>query len=160
MEQLGKSTDAFRDPDFGRFVARFADAADTGIEILAVALRHGGKPIAEQWGFVHKGRYYAYVASWDPAYEEASPGKLIMEEVLRACHARGVEVADFLMPAARYKLTWAEAATPVYDIVLPLTLRGRLTAKLWTGWLRPVAKQAVLALPGSVRARIVKAASK
>ncbi len=159
LEREGLSSRAFRDPDFGRFVARFADAQDTGIEILAVALRHGGKPIAEQWGFVHKGRYYAYVASWDPGYEEASPGKLIMEEVLRACHARGVEIADFLMPAARYKLTWAEAATPVYDIVLPLTLRGRLTARLWTGWLRPLAKRAVLALPVCLRTILMGAVS-
>ena len=155
LEREGLSSRAFRDPDFGRFVGRFADAADTGIEILAVALRHGVTPIAEQWGFVHKGRYYAYVASWDPAYEEASPGKLIMEEVLRAAHARGVEIADFLMPAARYKLTWAEEATPVYDVVLPLTLRGRLTAKLWTGWLRPVAKRAVLSMPAGMRAMLV-----
>lgn len=159
LDREGLSSRAFRDPDFGRFVARFADAADTGIEILAVALRHGETPIAEQWGFVHKGRYYAYVASWDPAYEEASPGKLIMEEVLRVCHARGVAIADFLMPAARYKLTWAEQATPVYDIVLPLTVRGRLTAKLWTGWLRPVAKQAVLALPVSLRTMLMGAVS-
>jgi CelD/BcsL family acetyltransferase involved in cellulose biosynthesis len=156
LEREGLSSRAFRDPDFGRFVARFADRGDTGIDVLAVALRHGDASIAEQWGFVHKGRYYAYVASWDPAHEEASPGKLIMEEVLRAAHARGVEVADFLMPAARYKLTWAEAAVPVYDIVLPLTARGRLTAKLWTGWLRPIAKRAVLALPGGVRARLAR----
>lgn len=160
LEREGLSSRAFRDPDFGRFVARFADAGDTGIEVLAVSLRHGDTPIAEQWGFVHKCRYYAYVASWDPAYEEASPGKLIMEEVLRAAQARGVEIVDFLMPAARYKLTWTEAATPVYDIVLPLTVRGRLTARLWTGWLRPLAKRAVLALPGGVRARLVKAAGR
>lgn len=157
LEREGLSSRAFRDPDFGRFIARFADQSATGIEVLAVALKHGDKAIAEQWGFVHKRRYYAYVASWDPAYEEASPGKLIMEEVLRAAHARGVEIADFLMPAARYKLTWAEAAVPVYDIVLPLNARGRLTAKLWTGWLRPIAKRVVLALPGGVRSKLVRA---
>ncbi len=154
LEREGLSSRAFRDPDFSRFVARFADQDATGIELLAVALRHGERTIAEQWGFIHKRRYYAYVASWDPAYEEASPGKLIMEEVLRAAHARGVEIADFLMPAARYKLTWADSETPVYDIVVPLSLRGRLTAKLWTGWLRPLAKRAVLAMPTQLRVNI------
>ena len=158
LEREGLSSRAFRDPDFHRFVSRFADAEDTGIEVLAVALRHGERTIAGQWGFVHKGRYYAYVASWDPAYEEASPGKLIMEEVLRVCHERGVEIADFLMPAARYKLTWAVEATPVYDIVVPLSWRGQLTAWLWTGWLRPLAKQAVLALPSGLRAMLVRTA--
>ncbi len=156
LEREGLSSRAFRDPDFSRFVARFADQDATGIEVLAVALKHGERTIAEQWGFIHKRRYYAYVASWDPAYEEASPGKLIMEEVLRAAHARGVEIADFLMPAARYKLTWADCATPVYDIVLPLSLRGQVTARLWTGWLRPIAKRAVLALPSEIRSRLRK----
>ncbi|MEZ5922779.1 MAG: GNAT family N-acetyltransferase [Hyphomicrobiaceae bacterium] len=158
LAREGLSSRAFRDPAFPHLVDRFADSSETGIEVLAVSLRHGGRTIAEQWGFVHKRRYYAYVASWDPAYEEASPGKLIMEEVLRVCHARGVGIADFLMPAARYKLTWAESATPVYDIVLPLTLRGRFTAHLWTGWLRPIAKRAVLALPGGLRVWLARVA--
>lgn len=151
LEREGLSSRAFRDPDFARLVANFADVRTTGIEILAIAVQHGDRTIAVQWGFVHKRRYYAYVASWDPAYEEASPGKLIMEEVLRVAHARGIKVADFLMPAARYKFTWAEAATPVYDIVLPLSLRGQVTARLWTGWLRPLAKRAVLAMPPRLR---------
>ena len=70
----------------------------------------------------HNGRYYAYVATWAPEIEEASPGKLHLEEVIRACHERGIGVADFLMPAARYKFTWTDKAMPVADYALPLSL--------------------------------------
>ena len=31
--------------------------------------------------------------------------------MIRACHERGVRIADFLMPAVRYKFTWAEQAS-------------------------------------------------
>ncbi len=80
--------------------------------------------MADQWGFVHKRRYYAFMARWDEGYEEASPGKMQLGAILEACHGEGIDVADFLIPAARYKFTWAREAVPVQDHVLALTVRG------------------------------------
>ncbi len=109
LEAQGLTSRAFRDPTFGAFTHAIAQADDeSAISVMAMSLMLDDTPIADQWGFVFNDRYYAYVATWAPEFEESSPGKLHLEEVIRACKERGVAVADFLMPAARYKFTWAE----------------------------------------------------
>ena len=123
---------------------------------MAMSLTLDDKPIADQWGFVFNGRYYAYVATWAPEFEESSPGKLHLEEVIRACKERGVAVADFLMPAARYKFTWASAAMPVADYALPLSLSGRIAFSLWAARVRPFLKRIAMRLPPGVRSRTTR----
>ena len=121
---------------------------------MAMSLTIDDQPVADQWGFVFNGRYYAYVATWQPEFEEASPGKLHLEEVIRACHERGLGVADFLMPAVRYKFTWTETAVPVADYALPLSLSARLQFSLWSGHIRPWLKRTALKIPAGLRIRI------
>ena len=125
----GLTSRAFTDPDFATFCASLADRPD--IDLLAMSLRHNDEPIAEQWGFVHPGRYYAFVASRDFEQSDESPGKLHLKEVIETCAARGVGTADLLVPTMPYKLTWATGVTPVSDYAVPLTLKGRLGIALW-----------------------------
>ena len=155
LEEQGLTSRAFRDPSFGAFAQAVA-RPESGLVTLAMSLTLDGHPIADQWGFIFNGRYYAYVATWAAEFEEASPGKLHLEEVLRACHARGVAVADFLMPAARYKFTWTETAMPVADYALPLSRSGRLQFAVWSAGIRPLLKQAALRLPPRFRSRIAR----
>jgi CelD/BcsL family acetyltransferase involved in cellulose biosynthesis len=155
LEELGLTSRAFRDDTFGAFVRALA-MPESGVATMAMSLTLEGKPIADQWGLVFNNRYYAYVATWDPAFEEASPGKLHLEEVIRACHARGIAVADFLMPAVPYKFTWTDSAVPVADYTLPLSPRARLHAWLWAGHVRPALKRIALRLPVGIRSRIAR----
>jgi CelD/BcsL family acetyltransferase involved in cellulose biosynthesis len=141
---------AFGDPAFPAFLATLSKPEETGLGVIAVTIKTGDTPVAYQWGFLHRGRYYAYIASWAPEYEDFSPGKMIMEDILRACHARGVTVADFLMPASRYKFTWATAAVEVRDWSAALTLRGRAIG-LWASHFRPALKGVYVKLPAPVR---------
>ncbi|MFZ1814970.1 MAG: GNAT family N-acetyltransferase [Rhizobiaceae bacterium] len=152
LERQGLTSRAFRDTGFGEFVARFKDQAQSGVDTVAFSLRHGDKPIADQWGFIHKGRYYAFMAGWDNALEESSPGKMHLGCILEACHAEGLDCADFMIPAARYKFTWAREATPVHDHVMPLTLRGTIHNRVWLDFLRPLAKKLAYAIPPKLRA--------
>jgi CelD/BcsL family acetyltransferase involved in cellulose biosynthesis len=155
LEAQGLTSRAFRDPSFGAF-ARHVARPGSGLTPLAMSLVLDGRPIADQWGFVFNRRYYAYVATWAPEFEESSPGKLHLEEVIRACHERGIAVADFLMPAARYKFTWTETAMPVADYSLPLSPRARWQFALWSGGARPLLKRAALRLPPRLRSRIAR----
>lgn len=154
LRDQGLTSRAFTDPAFADFCASLADRED--IELLAMSLRHNGQPIAEQWGFVHQGRYYAYVASRDFEASDESPGKLHLREVIETCAERGVQTADLLVPSMPYKLTWATGVTPVRDYAVPVTLKGRLGVVIWDRWLRPVAKRAVLGLPKGVRAGLMR----
>src|SRR4029453_11457044 len=87
-----------------------------------------------------RGRYYAYIAARNPEFDQYSPGRLHLEDVIRTCHAQGIEVCDFLAPAAPYKLTWTDEMTEVADVAMPFTLRGRVVLDLWNRRLRATAK--------------------
>ncbi|MEC9343996.1 MAG: GNAT family N-acetyltransferase [Pseudomonadota bacterium] len=156
LERQGLTSRAFRDTGFGAFVERFKDETLSGVQAIAFSLRHGDRPMADQWGFLHKGRYYAFMAGWDESYEESSPGKLHLGAILEDCFDEGVELADFMIPAARYKFTWASDAVPVRDHVMALSLRGRVQNAIWLNFLRPLAKRAVYALPARARAALFK----
>jgi CelD/BcsL family acetyltransferase involved in cellulose biosynthesis len=151
----GLTSRAFRDLSFGALARALAEPR-SGMQVMAMSLTLDGRPIADQWGFVFNRRYYAYVATWAPDMEESSPGKLHLEEVIRACHERGIEVADFLMPAVRYKFTWTDKAMPVADYALALSLGAQLQFMLWSGSVRPLLKRIALKLPAAIRSRAAR----
>ncbi|MCB1430646.1 MAG: GNAT family N-acetyltransferase [Nitratireductor sp.] len=156
LERQGLTSRAFRDSGFAEFVNLFKEPAGTGIQTIAFSLQHGGKPIADQWGFIHNGRYYAFIAGWDQDYEEASPGKLHLGNIIEACYDAGLSAADFMIPAARYKFTWANDAVPVCDHVMPLTVRGHIHNALWLNLIRPMAKQVAYAMPTGMRSLLFR----
>lgn len=157
LEELGLTSRAFRDPTFGDFVSSLADPA-SGLQVVAMSLTLDDKPVADQWGFVFNNRYYAYVATWASEFEASSPGKLHLEEVIRTCHERGIAVADFLLPAVRYKLTWTDNAMPVADYALPLSPGARLYTALWSARIRPALKRLAFRLPPGLRSRAARIA--
>lgn len=151
----GLTSRAFRDQSFGEFAAAVGGGKG-GLSVMAMSLTLDGRPIADQWGFVHNGRYYAYAATWAAEHEEASPGKLHLEQVIRSCHERGIAVADFLMPAVPYKFTWTDDAVAVADYALPLSLGARLRFSLWSARVRPFLKRTAMKLPAGTRRRLAK----
>jgi CelD/BcsL family acetyltransferase involved in cellulose biosynthesis len=156
LDEHGLTSTAFDNPAFRRFVERVAELGRTGdLPLLAMGLYCGDVAVALQWGFVHHGRYYAYVAARNPEYDPYSPGRLHLEDVVRTCHEKGIAVCDFLAPAARYKLTWTDDATEVVDVALPFTLVGRVVLDLWNRRLRTAAKTYYARLPARLR-RLVR----
>lgn len=158
LERMGLTSRAFQDAGFAGFLDRLADEdgeGEAGVALVAMSLRLDDAPIAEQWGLVHKGCYYAYVSTWDPAYEESSPGRLHLGEVVAACYGLGLRRVDFIVPDIAYKRTWADSVDQVRDHVLPLSPRGRLYAAGWLGLVRPALKRALHAMPSASRKRLM-----
>jgi CelD/BcsL family acetyltransferase involved in cellulose biosynthesis len=155
LKDQGLTSRAFADDGFHAFCQRLPTAPD--IDILATSLLHNDQPVAEQWGFVHNQRYYAFVAARDFGNSDESPGKLHLGEVIHACADRGLKGADLLVPVMPYKLTWATEVVEVSDHALPLSWRGRLLTRLWDQGLRPRLKRAVMASPKGLRAIIMRA---
>ncbi len=148
----GLTSTAFADPGFRAFVGRVAEAGAAGrIAILASGLHAGEMALALEWGFVHRGRYYAYLTARDPRFDGFSPGRIHREEVLKTLIERGVAVADLLAPDGPHKRAWTADATPIRDIAVPLTLRGRLYLAFWHGLLRPALVETYFALPARFR---------
>lgn len=156
LKDQGLTSRAFRDGGFIAFCRSLPQRAD--VSLLAFSFRHDGQPIAEQWGFVHGGRYYAFVASRDFANSDESPGKLHLGEVIAACAERGIGGCDLGVPVMPYKLTWATDTVTVRDYALPITPIGWLVIQFWDVFLRPTLKAMVLRMPAGLRTRLMRLA--
>lgn len=157
LREQGLTSRAFRDGGFPDFCIGLAERAD--INLLAFSLTHKGKPIAEQWGFVHGGRYYAYVAARDFSNSDESPGKLHLGEIVRACADLGLSGCDLGVPVMPYKLTFATETVQVRDFALPVTLKGWLVIQAWDVVLRPALKALMLRMPAKIRTTLLGIAS-
>jgi CelD/BcsL family acetyltransferase involved in cellulose biosynthesis len=154
LKEQGLTSRAFRDGGFVDFCRSLVGRDDTGL--LAFSLNHRDRPLAEQWGFVHGGRYYAFVASRDFSHSDESPGKLHLREILEACAGRGLRGCDLGVPVMPYKLTFATETIAVRDYALPMTPRGWLVIQLWDVMIRPGLKRLALAMPAGIRAGLMR----
>lgn len=154
----GLSSTAFRDERFRAVVEGLArpDAKALGLTVFALYL--DDKIIALQWGFIHQGRYYAFLSAKDPVYDAFSVGRIHLEHVLRACHGLGVSAVDLLVPAVPYKMTWADEAAGVRDAYWGWTLKGRVILDVIMVRIRPALKRALARLPDGLRRFIFRAA--
>tara|TARA_R100000365_G_C2741076_1_gene69778 strand:- start:549 stop:1757 length:1209 start_codon:yes stop_codon:yes gene_type:complete len=154
LKEQGLTSRAFRDSGFRDFCTSLVSRDD--IALRAFSLQHRGRPLAEQWGFVHGGRYYAYVASRDFSHSDESPGKLHLSDIIRTCADQGLKGCDLGVPVMPYKLTFATQTILVRDYALPTTPRGWLLFQAWDVWLRPSLKRLVLALPAGLRSGLMR----
>jgi CelD/BcsL family acetyltransferase involved in cellulose biosynthesis len=147
----GLSSEAFRDPHFETVMRALAGSRRHGLGLVGFVLMLDERPIAVQWGFIQSRRYYAFMSSRDPAFEDYSAGRLHLRHVLEACHRLGVTQVDLMVPAVPYKMTWTDTADPLVDIVMAWSVRGRLSLDLYQGRLRPLLKRFGARLPAAVR---------
>ncbi len=153
----GLSSTAFADPAFTAVVDGLTHGSRGAPDVIAMRL--GLEPsacapavdLSLHWGFEHQGRYYAFMAWKNPAYDDFSPGRLHLEDVVTTAAQRAIATVDLLVPAMPYKTSVANATVEVRAYGVPLTARGRLVIKGWHGLLRPRLKVALLAMSPAAR---------
>ncbi|MFC0810042.1 GNAT family N-acetyltransferase [Ensifer sp. P24N7] len=132
FETLGLP-DAFRDAETRAFFHALIDAGapEPLLELNAIRLRgeYAGRILAVA-GLSRKGDHV--ICQFGSIDEEiaadASPGELLFYRMIERLCAEGVAVFDFGIGDQPYKRSWCTVETPLRDIVLPLTFRGRLAA--------------------------------
>lgn len=154
LRVVGKSTAAFRDADFRALVEGLPGAP--GLSLIAFCLTSAGTPVAQQWGFVYRQRYYAFISARDMRYDAFSPGRIHLGKVVEACKARGLDVLELMAPAAEYKLMFGNRTKPIDDLELAFTAKARLVAVARQRIL-PLARRAYRALPAGLKGRLAKA---
>ena len=75
-------------------------------------LRIGGAVVAIYYGFVAKGRAYAYLGGFDPSRERVSPGAQIIGHAIEQAIAEGAASFDFLRGGESYKYAWGAVDRP------------------------------------------------
>ena len=150
LAATGKTAPAFRVAGFAEVLAG-GEAWGLGAKQLAFELTLDNRSIAQQIGFRHGGRYYAYISGMDWAHEDLGPGRMHLARVMEDAMGLGLDGAELLTPASDYKLVWTDDRRRLADMVLALSLAGRVKQSLWDEGLRPAFKSAYYAMPAPLR---------
>ncbi|MGC3973457.1 MAG: GNAT family N-acetyltransferase [Nitrospira sp.] len=91
--------------EFHRDIVRvLSERGRVSIDLLLLDER----PIAGVYGFQYQGSYYFYLPGFDPdIVPKASPGFLLLHQVIEQAIGDGAQMVDLLQGAQPYKLEWA-----------------------------------------------------
>jgi CelD/BcsL family acetyltransferase involved in cellulose biosynthesis len=131
---------AFADPSTHAFLAAAACAglATDGAAIELHALTLGERIVATFGGGTHRGCFYAMINSFDldPEIARFSPGELLLARLVEEKCCAGLVSFDLGIGEARYKDTWCDVVEPLFDTIVPISMKGRAAACSESVWLR------------------------
>ncbi len=127
--------DVFREKPVQAFFHALLDLPETetqyALRLLALRLKgaHEGTVLAVA-GLSRKGDHVIcqFGSIREDLFPETSPGEFLFWHMIEACCATGAALFDFGIGDQLYKRSWCTVETVQYDLLLPLTLRGRLAA--------------------------------
>ena len=79
-------------------------------------LKVDGKPVATNYVFQFKGRYFGYQQGLDPEWERASVGRVLMNEVIKKSFEERVTEFDFSRGEGRHKSIWTDSARDLITV--------------------------------------------
>jgi CelD/BcsL family acetyltransferase involved in cellulose biosynthesis len=101
-----------------QFYDDIAAAAARGAYLSLDFLELNEMPIAGNFAFAMKGRYFLAKAAYDERFQKQSPGHLLVHEILRESEQRGLQEFDFVGPATWDEGRWAVARRTHYRIFI------------------------------------------
>jgi CelD/BcsL family acetyltransferase involved in cellulose biosynthesis len=101
----------------GFHAAALPRLARAGLLRAAVA-RVDGHAAGAYYGLAAKGRCYAYLGGFDPAWEAVSPGTLLLGWALEEAATAGAREFDFLRGQEAYKYRWGAVDRPSLQLVM------------------------------------------
>ncbi len=113
-------------------------------QLLIGRLGAGTETLSVGYGIVRGERFLFEGFAYNAEFARLSPSRLVLEQLVRWCFERRLEVFDLSPGDDIYKTQWADARGMVFDAVIPLNACGRVVA--WhhgrlrqltqMGWLR------------------------
>jgi len=99
--------------------------AQAGI-LHVFVLEHQGTVIAVSLNFVQRGTMMAFVTTYDPAFERASPGMVLMMDYIQWSIDHGLHTVDFLCGAEAFKRRFATQSVTLTTIAGVGSAKGAL----------------------------------
>jgi CelD/BcsL family acetyltransferase involved in cellulose biosynthesis len=121
----------FSDPAMRAFFDLLSRPAVPGKPWLELyGLTFGERIIATYAGAAHHGQFSAMVNSFDsdPQISKSSPGDLLLMRVMARQCDRGLTSFDLGIGKARYKATYCDVVIRLFDVVVPLSVKGHIFA--------------------------------
>lgn len=119
----------FADPATRAFFERLSISRDGGMPWLEFyALKADEHIIATYAGAAHRGHFSCMVNSFDddPEIAKSSPGELLLMRLIALQCDRGLAGFDLGIGEARYKTTFCDRTVPLFDIIFPIGVVGRV----------------------------------
>ena len=138
---------AVADPRFAAFFADVLADPQMSSACRAVAFECNGTPAAASILVTHKDYIAGHVAAFNPAFEKAGVGMLMLEGIMAKAFSEGFAVFDLLAPADAYKARLVHNEIGVIDWAVPVSAAGGIYARLYLAHLRGALKSALAALP-------------
>ncbi|MCA3585339.1 MAG: GNAT family N-acetyltransferase [Methylocystis sp.] len=131
FHQLG-IPNPFAEPGAEAFLRRGASptATDTRSPIALFLMKADERVLAVFGGVIHRGRFTGMFTSYDndPAVSRCSPGDLLLMNVVRMMCEQGLDTFDLGTGDAAYKSVYCPIEEPLFDTLLPFSVKGRLAA--------------------------------
>jgi CelD/BcsL family acetyltransferase involved in cellulose biosynthesis len=94
------------DPARRAFIGQVGRLASERGAFACYTCREEGRLVAYRLGFLHRGAFFDWITSYDPAFFPFSIGKLMLWDVVEDLCLRGVKRLDFMAGEEDYKLKW------------------------------------------------------
>jgi CelD/BcsL family acetyltransferase involved in cellulose biosynthesis len=106
---------------YRRYARRMAKFGQFRVELLHI----GEQVAAMQLGVVHQNRYWVLKVGYDPQFNRASPGILLMVETIKQAVVEGLETYELLGTVEPWIQVWTELERPCVSIrYYPLNWSG------------------------------------
>lgn len=112
----GRVGTALADDLAGDFYRRYARSAAGRRQFRVELLHIGDKVAAMQLAVVHQNRYWVLKVGYDPQFQRASPGILLMVEGIKAAVAEGLTTYELLGTVEAWIQVWTELERPCISL--------------------------------------------
>jgi CelD/BcsL family acetyltransferase involved in cellulose biosynthesis len=100
------------------FHLELADSFSRRKWLSLCVLKVSGTPVAVEYGFKYKSKYYAYLAGYDPDYSKYSVGNMLFVRIVNKLIQEGITQYDFLRGSEQYKDYWNALPKWNYQAIL------------------------------------------
>lgn len=124
--------DAFALPGYREFFSRLAAGPLQGVDSVMSALMVDDRIIATHWGMRRGERYYWLMPTYDHEWARFSPGRLLMEAVVRQSIDDGLKVFDLTAGDEAYKKQWVDEKMKLYSLTQSFSTLGNTARNIET----------------------------
>ena len=149
----------FGSPEYRTFINSVVQNAFETEHLYFAKLSVGDDIVAAGLGYKYGAEFTFHMFTYDVAWRDYSPARLLLENIVRWCFDNGVTLFDFMPGEENFKGIWASDEFMVTDYLIPITPRGWLITNLHASGLSALADNGALAaiyhcLPGRIRHRV------
>ena len=147
LELRGETSRLFADQEKVEQLADRLSTPSVDYKTYVSTLKIDGVIASSSVFFIKNNKLYFYILAMDDDYAKLSPGNSLVLKNIETAFALDCQIFDFLAPNDVYKLKWSRGdAIQVYDILLPVSIRGKLIGLGYLKFIRPILKKVYLSV--------------